>query len=232
MSVPPPSTPPSTPPSRGRDDGPHKSRRHRDKDFRLPEKKDKEEETKKKNLFEIAAEGQKVKQELAQEKMEALKGVEKMGSIEAKSQVSQIGRLIQQMVESMRVGTAGGKEFASLTLAKDQTVPQAFAGSNLSLSFQEKGLVIRFDNFTTPQQEQLAINMVEQNKEQLAQMIQALQAKNIQIAELNIGDRKISLPRIEPLPPPFAAFEPEAPSPRREGGEQGGPGEEGEEEPR
>lgn len=233
MSVPPSSTPPSTPPSRGRDEEPRRSRknRERDKDFRLPEKK---EQSSKKNLFDLAAEGQgKLKQELSQEKIESLKGVEKTSGIEAKAQVSQIGKLIQQMVNSMRIGTVGGKEFASMSLSKDPSVPQAFAGSNLTLSFRENGLVIRFDNFTTPQQQEIALNMVEQNKEQLTQMIQALQAKNIQVAELNIGDRKVSLPRVEPLPPPFAAFEPEAPSPRREGGQQeGGRGGGEEEEPR
>lgn len=231
MSVPPPDRPSSTPPSKGRDDEPRRSRKDKDKDFRLPDKK--EDEKSKKNLFDLAAESQKgLKQEVGPGKLEGIEGIEKMGGIEAKNQISQIGKLIQKMVDGMRIGLVGGKDFASMNLTKDPSVPQAFAGSNLTLSFQDNGLVIRFANFATPQQEQTALTMVEQNKEQLTQMIQALQAKNIQIAELNIGDRKVSLPRVEPLPPPFAAFEPEAPSPRREGGQQQGQGGGEEEEPR
>lgn len=219
MSVPP-TRPSSTPPSKGGDEGPD-DKKTRKKDFNLPGKQEKQEE-KKKGLFDIASEVKEMRQEVQQQQAEETKA-DRTEAISAKEQVTQIGQLIQKMVTQMQVGAVGGKDFARMTLAESRDVPQAFAGSNLTLSYQDNGLIIRFDNFMTPQQQQNALLLIENNKDQLTQMIQSLQAKNIQVAELNIGDRTISLPKIEPLPPPFQPSEPAGAETRgeREGGREG-----------
>jgi hypothetical protein len=225
----------STPPGKGRPD----ETKHTGKEFKLPPKKQqvegKEEEAKKKGLFDLAAEEmimQDKQQSLSQElKAESTK-VEEVTATRAVAQVNQIGQLVQQMVETMRVGQIDGQDFASLDLKQSPQVPEAFAGSNLTISYQENGIVIKFDNFMTPQQQNTAITLVEKNKEQLQGMIQALAQKNIQVTEFSIGTHVVALPRVTPTPPPFqpeAALRAETEQQRREreGGEEGGGGEGG-----
>lgn len=207
MSVPPSGRrPSSTPPSKGRPDDDHKS----EKGFHLPGRKEavdsKQEQPKKKGLFDLTGKEmaiQQKQQEVSQELKMGEVSAEKTAGIEATAQINQVSQLIQKMVETMRIGQIDGKDFASVDLKKGPEVPQAFAGSNLSVSYQANGINIRFDNFMTPQQQNSAINLVEKNKEQLLEMVQALNAKNIQVNELTIGTHSIALPRVEPLPPPF-----------------------------
>ncbi len=226
--------PASTPPSKGRPDEDKKS-----KDFRLPDSKGKvgeKQEDKKKGLFDLAGgdiaikeKQQNIQQDLKTEDIKT----EQVSASEAKAQVAQVGQLVQKMVESMRIGQVDGKDFASLNLSASADVPTSFAGSNLTLSYQQNSLAIRFDNFMTPQQENNAITLVEKNKEQLQQMMQTLQAKNIQVSELLIGTHVVSLPEVQPLPPPFqptAPSQPESQQREREEGRQGRG--EGEGEPR
>ncbi|MFZ0564619.1 MAG: DUF5421 family protein [Chlamydiales bacterium] len=222
MGVPPTRRPHSPPPSKGRDDKERGPEGTSQKKFRLPDRKDvgekdtgkkeleqkEEKSVKKKNLFDLAAaEGEgkakQIKEEISEGQQVEAEELQKLEAGEAKSQVSQIGQLIQKMVDRMQIGTVGGKDFASIDLSSELDVPETFAGSNLTLSFQENGLVIRFDNFMSPQQEQDALIMVEKNKEQLLALVQNLQAKNIQVAEFNIGNRSVTLPVIEPQPSPF-----------------------------
>lgn len=220
-SVPPPERPTNNhSPKRG-EDGPRRSDSTKDKgkEFRLPSKEEKDDQSpkeKKKNLFDLAGEAQvkQLKGEISESELEGIQKAEKLDAAQAK-QISQVTRLIIQLVESMHIGTLAGKDFASLNLSRDPAIPEAFAGSNLTLNYQENGLVIRFDNFVTPQQEIAAIAMIEKNQEQLAAMVHALQVKNIQVAELNIGNRQVPLPpRVEPLPPPMQAFQAESPDAR------------------
>ncbi len=181
------------------------------KPFTLPGRKEKvlgkEEEPKKKGLFDLTMEdvGIKSKQQALEEGAEA--AVEtasgSISSTTAVAQVQQIGQLIQKMVSTMAVGQMGGKDFASLNLKESPEVPQAFAGSNLTISYEANNLTIHFDNFMSPQQQNNAITLVEQNKEQLLQMVEALNAKNVQITELSIGNHLIAVPQPEGLPPPF-----------------------------
>jgi len=240
MSVPPASRrPSSSPPSKGRPDEAKES----EKTFKLPPKKDhieakEEEHPKKKGLFDIAQEEMKLQdkqQNLSQElKAETVKANE-VTATEAVSQVNQVSQLIQRMVETMRIGQIDGKDYASLDLKSSSQVPPAFAGSNLTVSYQANGIVIHFDNFMTPQQQNTAINLVEKNKEQLQQMVQSLNSKNIQIAELSIGTHTVTLPRVEPLPPPFQptiATQTETEQQRERGDEQEGRQGRGEENPR
>jgi Family of unknown function (DUF5421) len=230
MSVPPASRrPSSTPPSRGR---PDETREKGEKDFKLPAKKqhvkESDEEAKKKGLFDIAGKEallQDKQQRLAQEVKAEAATVGEVTSTEAVAQVRQVDQLIQKMVESMRVGQIDGQDYASLELKKSAEVPEAFAGSNLTVSYHDNGIVIRFDNFMTPQQQNTAITLVEQNKEQLQQMVQTLNAKNIQVNELTIGEHTVALPKVAPLPPPFQpqpATQAETEQQRERGGREGG----------
>lgn len=144
-----------------------------------------------------------VKEEADQGTMGEIEGIDKAATTASQTPVSTVGQLILAMVDKMQVGTVEGKNFASMDISTEANVPEAFAGSHLTLSFEENGLVIHFDNFDSPQQEQNAINLIENNKEQLTQMLQALQTKNIQLTEFNVGNQSITLPRVEPLPPPL-----------------------------
>ncbi len=222
MSVPPPSRSSSTPPSK--DDGEPKESKKSGKDFKMPKKDEKAGEEKKKNLFDIAGEGHEIKELKAQVgqhgEVGAIEEASEIDATQAKAAVDAVGKLISTMVADMKVGQVGGKDFASMTLSNTAEVPQAFAGSNLTLSYQDNALVIHFDNFMTPQQENTAITMVEKNKEQLLEMVQALQAKNITVHEMSIGKHVVALPRAEPLPPPFQPLEAGAGETRREADQQ------------
>ena len=207
MSVPPSGRrPSSTPSSKGSPDDTKESQRP----FQMPGRKEKaqEQEEKKKGLFELAQEdmGIQAKQQGLQQnaKTEEIEpGLTAVTGTAAAAQVTQVGQLIQKMVETMYVGQVGGKEFASLNLKTSADVPNAFAGSNLTVSYETNSLTIHFDNFMSPQQQNTAISLVEKNKEQLLQMVEALGAKNIQIAELTIGTHVVALPRPAGLPAPF-----------------------------
>ncbi len=228
MSVPPPSIPPSTPPSRG-GDGPRESRRSR-RDFNLPKHGRKGEKgEKKKDPFDMIGEGSKeIKEKLSGEKMGEMKAAANIQASEAKAAVSAVTKLIQSVVAEMKVGQVDGKDFASLNLSASADLPEAFAGSNLTVSYQENTLTIHFDNFMTPQQENNAITLVEKNKDQLMELVQTLHAKNITVHELSIGKHVVQLPRVESLPPPFQPTESGAAETRQErehredqGGEEG-----------
>jgi hypothetical protein len=234
MSVPPTGRPSSTPPSKGK---PEESK-DKGKDFKLPSRKgqvsEKEEQLQKqKGLFDLAGQ-EAVLQEKQQSLSQTLKSEDiktsEVSATEAKAQVTQIGQIIQKTVESMRIGQLEGKDLATLELKKTADVPSAFQGSNLTVSYAANGVKIHFDNFMSPQQQNTAITLVEKNKDQLQQMVQALNAKHIQVTELSIGTHTVALPRVEPLPPPFqpsAAAETETRQQRegqkegREGGEEG-----------
>ena len=237
MSVPPSGRQPSsTPSSKGK---PDETGKRSDRDFKLPPKKQKtegkEEQPKKKGLFDIAAEEMKMQdkqQGLSQElKTEEIKtqGITASAAI---AQVRQVGQLIESMVETMHIGQIDGQNLASLDLKRSPEVPEAFAGSHLTLSYQENGLSIHFDNFMTPQQQNTAITLVEKNKEQLVQMVQALNAKNIQVTELAIGNHMVALPKIAPLPPPFQPTLTTQAETEQQQRDRGGQREEGEGEPR
>ena len=211
MSVPPSGRRPSSTPShKGRPED--ASDKDNGREFKLPAKnqhlegKEEDPESKKKGLFDIAG-----KEAALQDKQQNLSSDLKAQSIkteavtgsEAVAEVNKMSELVQKMVETMRIGQVDGKNFASLDLKQGADVPKAFAGSQLTLSYEENGLSIHFDHFMSPQQQNTAINLVEKNKEQLELMVQALSAKNIQVTEITLGTHSIAIPRVAPLPPPF-----------------------------
>ncbi len=177
-------------PPRSNRDGPRHGK-GTSKSFELPDKK------KQQQLAEQATVEEK-KSQLSQEQLKGDQKISDVKATESTEAVKQITQLVQRMVTEMRVG----QNMASMRLSETES-PSSFAGSNLTVSMTENGLSIKVDEFMTPQQENQAILLVEKNKEQLVQMAQALQAKNIQVHDFTIGRHVVEIPRVEPLPPPF-----------------------------
>ncbi len=208
MAIPPFNLPPNQPPSRSSDSDKGRPK----KEFRLPDKKkgggEKEEKEK---LFEYKKEREavgeaQIQTQLSEQKLsqaEKAENISELSGLEAKQAAAKTAELIQKMILQLQVGTVGGKNFASIDLKDTADVPSFFANTNLTLTQSTDGLIVRFTNFESAQQQAKAIQAVEMHKEQLSQMMMNLQAKNIVIAELQIGTHSVTLPRIEPLPPPF-----------------------------
>ncbi len=208
MGIPPHMPSGSTPPSAGRPSESDKGRPK--KEFRLPDKKEKEgKKDEKKDVFEEKKEGkvtgvsEQIKQETKLDDSMRAEESASVSSVETKQEIAKVAQLIQAMVAQMRIGSVEGKEFASLDLKGTPNIPSFLANTTLTLTQSSQGLLIHFSNFETPQQQALAIKAVEQNKEELAQLMLNLQTKNINVAELQMGNYTVALPRIEPLPPPF-----------------------------
>lgn len=185
---------------------PEEELRKKGKEFKLPNKTGKkEEEEKKKTLFALAQEvmAEQGKQQHFSAEMQKVEKGEAIAPKEAAAQVAKISQLVLSLVDSLHVAEVGGKGLALLNLKDSSDVPAPFAGSTISLTQQDEGLIIHFDNFADPQQQNLAITLVEKNKEQLEDMIQALNAKNIQVAELSLGEHVITLPRVIPPQTPI-----------------------------
>ncbi len=180
--------------------GPEKNKRDKGKKFELKGKEEKGSQKEDANLFALMAETQQKGEQLAQQsKMEGVQASQKVADVQA---ASQIRAIIMKTVETMAVGKVGATDIAHLDL-KAGEVPGAFAGASLNIAKTGNELTVNFTHFATPAMEAQAINLVEHNKEQLAQLVQALQVKGIQITELNVGNRSIALPKVEPLPSPM-----------------------------
>lgn len=161
---------------------------------------------------------------------EEVKGLTKA---EAQVATAKVAEIIQKMVAGLQVGTIGGKDFASVDLKGTQDVPDFLKNTSLTLTQTTEGLIIRFSNFESPQQQAQAIYAIEQNKEQLQQLMANLQQKNIAIADLQIGNHSITLPKVTaatettPIQPSSAATEMQKEKRwEKERGEQGGQGRE------
>lgn len=204
MSVPPSRRSSGASSSNGESEGPGETKKSKI-DFKLPKKDQKlDQEKKKKNLFDLVGGEQGMRdflREIAQDQKAAMVKTSEIQAAPEKSAITFMNRLIERLVTDLKIGQIGGRDFASLNLSKSE-VPEAFAGSNLTLSYQMDGLTIHFDNMT-PQQINNAINLIEKNQEQLLDLVRALQGKNINLHELSIGSHVIALPRVQPLPPPF-----------------------------
>ncbi|MEZ5315319.1 MAG: DUF5421 family protein [Chlamydiales bacterium] len=176
------------------------------KDFTLPRKKE-ESKDKKESLFDIAGAELGLKELKQSQEFSESQEIASQDISEIKTDITAISKLIQNMVKEMQIGQLEGKDFANIQLSEaSMNLPEAFLGSHLTLSYEENQLTIHFDNFMTPQQENNAMIMVEKHKQQLLDMIQTLQQKNIYIKEMSIGERAITLPRIESHPTAFRSI--------------------------
>lgn len=218
MQIPPSKFPPSSSTS-GKESGPGRvssDKGKTGKDFKLPSTQEKgtdqgtdEKEIAKKGkgktLFDVSAAktSDQTADELAQIAAAGETGTtsaQQMASIDSQASVAKIADLITTMVDRVGIGTIGGKSYASLDLKASPEVPDFFAGATLTLTQTDRGLNIQFTNMTT-QQQQAAVTAIEQNKQQLAQLQLNLQARNITLANLQIGDRIITLPQVQPTKP-------------------------------
>lgn len=198
MGIPPSKLPPSSSSSSSGDSSKVDKGKPK-KEFKLPQKG--EQQGEQKTLFDISAE----------EQQSQTSAVESAASQQVQAQqVTQISALILKMVDRLGVGTVGGTEFASMDLKGGADVPGFFANSTITLTQTDDGLIVKFSNFESLQQQQDAIKAVEQNQQQLEQLVQSLQAKNINLANLQIGNYSIALPSVQtvkPLEPPSVIFE-------------------------
>lgn len=201
-SVPPSTQPASTPPSKDSNGPSDKNKKTGARAFSLPKKEVKPEEGMVGNPMTSSPlkglEGEKATLEQAQA----------TPSITPSASVASISKLIQRVVAEMQVG----QQRTEMTLKSAEDVPPEFRNSHLSLSYENNGLAIHFHTFPNPQQANQAAQLISQHKAELAQMVSALQAKNIRVSELRIGDQTISLPRIEPV---FSPLSPQAVDPKQ-----------------
>jgi hypothetical protein len=125
--------------------------------------------------------------------------------IEARDAVAKVSEIIQRLVTQLQIGAIGGKNFASLDLKGTEDIPTYLRNTTLNITQDPDGLIIRFSNFESPQQQALAIQAIEKNKDALQQLMQSLHDRNINVVEMQLGNHSVTLPRVEPLPPPFQA---------------------------
>lgn len=129
-----------------------------------------------------------------------------LSAVEAKVSIDKITALVRKMVDTMQVGRVEGKETVSMDLKVTAQVPSFLSGANLSITQVEKGIItISFTNLSESNLK-IAVAVMEQRQGELTQLVQDLQAKNITIAQLQIGEQSIALPQAEvsaPTPPYF-----------------------------
>ncbi len=223
MGVPPTNLPPSSSGGSQESSSGKVQDRKPKKNFQLPSKADQEGGGKGKDVLPdaiqepAAVKGQLEEGQLAAETT-AQSEVTQTASASAAAAVGKIGELIGQMVSQLAVGTVDGKTFASLDLTTD--VPEYLANTTLTLTQSENGLVVNITNFESLGQQQTAILNIQQQQEQLQQLVNNLQVKNIQLVDFQIGGHSINLPTAETVTPIEAP--PIAPEAQREEGQRGG----------
>ena len=148
------------------------------------------------------------------------------GQVAPSAQAKAISKAILDSVAKMLTGEIGGKQTTALELSAHPNLPPAFVGANLTLTQTDAGLHVAFTNLAS---ETEAIALMQQNQEQLASLARTLASKNITLAQLQVGNTNITLPRVEPtapVQPPPAAHE--TPQERQRGDQGGGGGGQGE----
>jgi len=195
-----------------------KDQRVQKKEFRLPSKK-KEQEEKKPKVKEVVVGSflQNFPDNIVIEGGKVEISKLSTSSIEIKLSIDKITALIQQMVDGMRIGQVDGKESVSIDLKTTPEVPHFLTGANLTITQVEKGTItVHFTNLSESNLK-VAINVMEQRRGELENLIQNLHMKNITLAELCIGEQRVVIPRVESLTPSTHSFTER----EREHGEQG-----------
>lgn len=193
MTVLPPQNNPPPSNSSSSSSGPRDDKTRR-KDFKLPEKKKEGKGDGQKEEAAIAADvaASKVQSQIKEEGATA-SAIAATQKSEAASHATQIAEMIHKMCQTLQVGQVGGKDFVSADL-KASEVPSYLAGVNMTVTQTDKGIVVQFSQFATPYQQTNAIFAIEQNKEALSALVDNLQARNISLAELQIGNHMVTLP--------------------------------------
>ena len=130
---------------------------------------------------------------MAPESAAMMKEISKISPAELKTNVDQIFAVIQKYCDRLLVTVAGGRPSLLVDLKTEANVPTFFQGTQLTLTKTDAGLVVNFSNFTSPAQERTALFAVEQNAEALQNLRDNLEAKNIVLAEINIGGRSVAM---------------------------------------
>lgn len=146
----------------------------------------------------------KDKSELLQAELASQQQTQVFYSQADKGEISQIQKvemgkviaMIQKMVDQIATGQVGQTQHTTLQL-KGADIPQLFNGATVNITQTERGLIIQFDKFQTPQQENAALNLVRSNQQALESLMRGLADRNMTIAQMNIGSHNIALPRIE-----------------------------------
>lgn len=113
-----------------------------------------------------------------------------------KVDVTKISEIILRMVDKMATAEIGKSQLTSLEL-KESNVPQAFLGSTITLLQSDEGMVIKFDNFQSPQQEAIAMMTIKNNPQALEQLMRSLGNKDISVSQIQVGQNNIALPRLD-----------------------------------
>lgn len=111
--------------------------------------------------------------------------------------------LILSTVETLLVGELQGEQFVEMGLSAHHDVPSAFIGANVSLVQSGQELTVSFSNFQDITQQQEAQHLVLSQQEQLQSLISALQARNLQLKSMSVGQHVVQLPQVEEVRSPL-----------------------------
>lgn len=164
-------------------------------------KREKQEEENKGQNFTVRSEQNPSQLNLSNPNLTELQSSSAEATAPSQVIVSKMVQIIQKMLSELQVGKLGGQDFATMKLQANDSVPSCFQNASLSLTHTSEGVIIRFSNFDSPQDEALAIQAVEQNKQQLEQLVKNLESKRIAIADLQLGDHSVTLPESDKLTP-------------------------------
>lgn len=113
--------------------------------------------------------------------------VESVKAGELAGKIKQVNALIKTSLEGLQVG----EKSALMTLKAGATVPNELVGAKISLAMEGQKITINFDMSGTIS-EAKAIQLIEASKSQIENLAQSLQAKNLTLAELSIGNNSIA----------------------------------------
>ena len=163
-----------------------------DKEFKLP-KKDVE-QAQVQMEFAARQQAQQVSGEVKTAEVEA--GGTRAAAIQA---IVSVRDVILKMVDSMQVGVAAGQSLLYAQLKDDASIHQALRGATLRLEMTQEGLNVQIE--PVPGQKDMAEALIGQHQKEVAQLQEALAAKNIHLQQLEVGDLVIELPGEKLLTP-------------------------------
>ncbi|WP_080141990.1 DUF5421 family protein [Chlamydia suis] len=114
-----------------------------------------------------------------------------------------VEQLVLSTVESLLVADVDGKQLVEIVLDNANTVPEAFCGANLTLVQTGEDVAVSFSNFVNQAQVAEAMQLVQQNPEQLVTLVGSLKARQLNLTEFVIGNVAVSLPSLEKVETPL-----------------------------
>ena len=114
-----------------------------------------------------------------------------------------VEQLVLSTVESLLVADVDGKQLVEIVLDNNSTVPEAFCGANLTLVQTGEDVAVTFSNFVDQDQVAGAMQLVQQNPEQLTSLVESLKSRQLNLTELVVGNVAVSLPVLEKVETPL-----------------------------